>query len=80
MKTITLLCDVIFFVWIISKLVIYPPSKDIVIFSLGICFLLILNIIVITIQTKGNDFLSLYFKKRNLEQQIKIKELSKRLE
>jgi len=80
MKTIALFCDVIFFVWIISKLVIYPPSRDIVIFSLGICFLLILNIIAITIQTKGNDFLSLYFKKRNLEQQIKIKALSKRLE
>ncbi len=80
MKTIALLCDVIFFVWILSRLVIYPPSTDIVIFSLGICFLLILNIIAITFQTKGNDFLSLYFKKRNLEQQIKIKALSKRLE
>ncbi len=80
MKTIALLCDVIFCVWIIYRLVIYPPGRDIVIFSLGICFLLILNIIVITFQTKGNDFLSLYFKKRNLEQQIKIKELSRRLE
>lgn len=79
MKTIALFADVIFFAWIISRLVISPPSRDIVLFSLGICFLLILNIIAITMQTKGNDFLSLYFKKRNLEQQIKIKELSRRL-
>ncbi len=80
MKTIALFADIIFFGWIVSRLVIYPPSKDIVLFSLGICFLLVVNIAAITIQTKGNDFLSLYFKKRNLEQQIKIQELTKRLE
>lgn len=79
MKTISLLLDIIFLIWIIVMLIINPPNKNIVMFSVGLCFLLIINIIAIAMQSKANDFFSLYFKKKKLEQQIEIRELEKKL-
>ncbi|MFC1829220.1 hypothetical protein ACFL0O_06385 [Thermodesulfobacteriota bacterium] len=79
MKTIALLCDVVFLVWIIFMLVVYPPKWSIVLFSFGLCFLLIINVIAIAAEAKGDDFLSLYFRKKNLEQRLRIWELEKKL-
>jgi hypothetical protein len=79
LKTISLLCDIAFMIWIVVMLIINPPNKNIFMFSVGLCFLLIINIIAIAMQSRANDFLSLYFKKKNLEQQIEIKELEKKL-
>ena len=79
MKTISLLCDIVFLIWIIAMLIINPPSKNIVLFSVGLCFLLSINIIAIAMQSKADDFLSLYFKKKRLEQQIEIRDLEKKL-
>ena len=79
MKTISLLCDVVFMAWIIVMLIVYPPNQNIVLFSLGLLFLLTINIIAIATQAKGDDFLSLYFRKKRLEQKVKIQELEKKL-
>jgi len=79
MKTISLLLDIVFLIWIVVMLIINPPNKNIFMFSIGLCFLLIINIIAIAVQSGANDFLSLYFKKKKLEQHIEIKELEKKL-
>jgi hypothetical protein len=79
MKTISLLCDIAFLIWVVVMLVINPPNKNIFMFSGGLCILLIINIIAIGMQSKADDFLSLYFKKKRLEQQIEIRELEKKL-
>lgn len=79
MKMISLICDAAFLVWILFMLIFHPPHKNIVLFSLGLCFLLIINIVTIVIQAGGDDFLSLYLRKKSLEQKVKIQELEKKL-
>ena len=79
MKTISLLCDIVFLIWIIAMLIVNPPNKNIFMFSVGLCLLIVVNIIAIAMQSKAHDFLSLYFKKKRLEQQIEIRELEKKL-
>ena len=61
-------------------LVVYPPKWSIILFSFGLCFLLILNIIAITTQANGEDFFALYFRKKNLEQKLRIRELEKKID
>jgi hypothetical protein len=80
MKTISLFCDIIFLIWIVAMLIVNPPNRNIFLFSVGLCFLLVINIIAIATTSGADDFLSLYFKKKKLEQQIEIKELEKKLE
>lgn len=80
MKIISLVCDTVFLFWTLFMLTYYPTNKNVILFSLGLCFLLIVNMIAILTQAGGDDFLSMYFKKRRLEQKLKIQELEKKLQ
>lgn len=79
MKTISLICDAAFLCWIMFLLIFYPPDRNIILFSLGLSFLLLINVIAIVTRARGDDFLSLYFRKKSLEQKLKIQELEKKL-
>lgn len=77
-RIFSLLCNVCFLVWAVY-LWTHESGMPIKI-GLILVLLPIINIISISILGRDSDFISLYIRRKKLEQEIKIKELKKSLE
>ena len=75
MKIIAIIANLAFLIFLIGLVVVEEVSKNDAPIMFFFCLLPILNVIAFLSLGKGKDFFSLYFKRKNLEQELKIKEL-----
>tara|TARA_B100001964_G_scaffold25410_1_gene25334 strand:+ start:153 stop:419 length:267 start_codon:yes stop_codon:yes gene_type:complete len=81
MKVITIIANLIFLIFVVY---VFAQEENITkgeAIILSLCFLFpILNVIALLSLVKGNNYFSLYFQRKSLEQHKKIIELQKDIE